>query len=797
MKKNIKPKIKKKNLILEKINAPDFKYCALTLLVVFFVYSFSLFRPWQPFDERAFYDNVLFPIPNRFNEIFEVIKVFVLHSHIVSMNYFFSNHATLRSDPTAWTMLVFIFYFFKKSAFLYHLFQLSIHLINTLLVWLIFRAVEAGLKPVSTAPTKYFLISLFTAIWALHSANSEAVLLVTNWNANLTYTFCLGFILREVRSGFSAKGGSASTMIIAILFFFTTLITEYSYTFPLVIFFIALSYKKSFSSSLKLCMPYLIGLTIFLLYSLLKPSSPLNQIIRIHHDSSLYVLIERNLWLTPQLFVHFFKLFFFPMNLSTYQSNLVHMANTLIEPYSIFCTLFYLSFLILPVILFIIFKKHPFGFVFPLFYAFYFSLFPFLHIILPTYCLSADRYCYFPSFFLLFLFFHLFHLATNFSAKENPKILKSIAITFSLILLIISLRTLVRIKDWYDPSKLYQSAISLDKNPLYKAYKLSIYGDFIGKQGNEQGKKEYIDKALSESYKALELFKQYKENHTHQPVTLKLYGLDFNALIFKSVFLIATIKNDYLKESPKEILTFFEPYIKNNLTSINPITLYAKILLRDGQIEKAKEVLEDGLKTFPYSADIVLSLLNFYLNENDLEKACKLLEIGYKYFPNNPLILEKYLNYYEKKNDRLNEARLAYLLGLRMQEQKGYQKAANIYLDLNQFDQANISLKKAIRLNPADPLTLLFISRYLDLTGKRSKILPILNSAYLSSKTLGDKQDIKVTKSILASLINVYSQAGDTDTAIKLLIEFENTRNLTNEDKRLILELKNRLRLSK
>ena len=796
MNKKFKPKTKKKDLTLEKINTPDFRYCALSLFVVFFIYSFSLFRPWQPFDERAFYDNVLFPIPNRFNEIFEVIKAFVLHSHIISMNYFFSNHATLRSDPVAWSILVFIFYFFKKHAFLYHLFQLSIHLINTLLVWLIFRTcfVRAGLKPALT------VVSIFTLLWALHSTNSEAVLLVTNWNANLTYTFCFAFILREIRLDFSAKGGPASgrkpasTMIIAVLFFLTTLITEYSYTLPLIIFFIALSCKKTFSSSFKLCIPYLIGLVMFFLYSLLKPGSPLNSLIGTFNHSPLYTFIERNLWLTPQLFIHFFKLFFFPLNLSTYQSNLVHLANNLIEPYSVFCTFFYLSFLILPIIFSVIFKNRSFAFIFPLFYAFYFSLFPFLHIILPTYCLSADRYCYFPSFFLLLIFSHL---ANNAMQNEKLTLRNPLIILLSCIFLIFSLRTIIRIKDWYSPSRLYLSAINLDKNPLYKAYKLSICGDYTGNQGNESEKKEYIDKALKESYKALKLFKKYRKHYTHQPISLKLYGLDFNSLVFKSAFLIASIKNDKLNEPVKDTLSFFEPYIKNNLTSINPITLYAKLLLSDGQAEKAKEVLEDGLKRFPYSFDIMLSLLNFYLNENNLEKVYGILEIAYRYFPNNPLVLEKYLNYYEKKNDLLNEAKIAYLLGLRMQVQEGYQKAANIYLDLNQFDLANISLKKAIRLNPTNPLTLLLTSRYLDLTGRRSKILPVLNSAYLSSKALGEMQDIKVTKSILASLINVYSQTGDINTTNKLLTEFENIKDLTSEDKRLIFELKNRLRLSK
>ena len=272
-------------------------YCLLTTLsIVFFIYSLSLFRPWQPFDERLIYNETLFPIPTSFEETFEVIKTFVLNAHLESMNVYFSNHMTVRSDPVAWTILVFIFYLFKKNALLYHLFQLIIHLINTTLVWLILNKTTKIIEDKETQLSnnfnkyKHFLISLFTLCWALHSTNCEAVLLVTNWNALLTYTFSFSFLLYEITNivNKNFKGSFLNYLIIVLLFTFSMFITEYGYTIPIILFFLNFSLaeykhralKKNIEISIKRILPYLSGLLVFLFLSALKTNSGLNNFFR-------------------------------------------------------------------------------------------------------------------------------------------------------------------------------------------------------------------------------------------------------------------------------------------------------------------------------------------------------------------------------------------------------------------------------------------------------------------------------------------------------------------------------------
>ena len=95
-------------------------YLSAVILIVFLVYSLSLTRGWIPFDESFFYNQEFLPFHLSINEIPEIIRNFVLNAHIISMNSFFSNLVTLRNDPLAWSILVFIFYFFRDNAFLYH-----------------------------------------------------------------------------------------------------------------------------------------------------------------------------------------------------------------------------------------------------------------------------------------------------------------------------------------------------------------------------------------------------------------------------------------------------------------------------------------------------------------------------------------------------------------------------------------------------------------------------------------------------------------------------------------------------
>ena len=98
-------------------------YLIFTLLFTVFIYLGAINRPWQPFDESVYFEEVHFPVPYNFNELVEVIKTFAPIAHIESINTFFSNYMTIRAEPLNSMIVILLLFLFKKNAILYHIFQ--------------------------------------------------------------------------------------------------------------------------------------------------------------------------------------------------------------------------------------------------------------------------------------------------------------------------------------------------------------------------------------------------------------------------------------------------------------------------------------------------------------------------------------------------------------------------------------------------------------------------------------------------------------------------------------------------
>ncbi|MBI1858568.1 MAG: hypothetical protein HYR97_05590 [Candidatus Melainabacteria bacterium] len=782
-------------------------FAASSIFFVLLIYLFSLVRPWQPFDERVLFNESLFPIPLNFNELIEIIKTFGLNYHIESMNTFFSNHLTIRSNPLAAIFVIFFSYLFKTNVLLYHLFQLLIHLVNTALVWAIFYKVFKFITQENTLHKTHFaLISVFAILWGIQSASTEAVLLVTNTATILTYTLCFLFILIEVNRFINGnlKTSKSRTLVLGIFFCLTMFFTEYGYTLPLIIFFLIFSFsyfhaktfKTAFSNSFSFSLPYFLGILFFVIISSFRENSPLVNLFSASSNSNynpIYIFLERNLWLIPQIFLYLMKLLLFPVTLSTYQSNHTLITNTLLNPYSIIATTIYLLLLIAPIVSLFIFKNKNVKSLLLLYYVFYFSLFPFLHILIPIYSLSADRYCYFPYFFLLLIPFSILCYFIHSNKELN---FKKCLIPIVVIAVLMSGRTLIRISDWKDADSLYKASIKIEKDLLYKGQKLIVYGDYIGSLGKQEEMESALQTSISEFNKAIEKYKERKEKYLKEPITLKLYGLDLDSLILKAEYGIATVKNDNYREDPNKILEIYEPYIKDHLDTAfpNEIALYADILLRAERYDDLKEVLEKGVKLFPYSSNLLYSLAGYYFEyEKDLDKAYSILKLAEEYFPNQSLTLYKLAKYYETKNDLENLARYSYLIGLRDHSEQAYLKAATLYLSLQNLPFAKPTIKKLIALTGENPTTILLTTKYLDMEGRREKIIPLLTKAYVLSKSQGKNENLKITKNILASLIGTNIYYGNNDLARKYLQEFEKLGQLTQEDRNMIFELKQKL----
>lgn len=769
-----------------------------SLLIVFLTYSFSLNRGWQFFDERMIYNEGLLPTPRDFGELLEIIKTYCFTYHFDSQNTFFSNLINVRSAPFGEMLKLVTALLLKNNAFLYHLLQLSIHLINTTLVWIIFH----NLFKFKNLPYKSSLIlsSLASLIWSLHPLNTEALMLATNWNSLLTHTFSFAFflyVLKKVLNNCSANKNH-EVFIVALFYIISLFLTEYSYILPVVLFFVSFGFsfkkfnevKKSLDYSINLSKPFIYGLIVFFCISLIKSIIQFKSNLLVA-GQPLNFSVERVLWLSPQIFFHFLKLFFFPKNLSLHQTNLLNLPDSLFSAYAIFTLIFFLTFLTIPFLLFIKFKSSPEKTYFlPVIYAFVFSLVPFLHIVSPTYCLIAERYSYFPLFVFVFC---LILLVSRFLTLNTKRVL------FSLIIILITLqvRTVFRTFDWKDTFSLYNSALKCSKDDIYKGQIHSIISYYFKKIGNKNKTFEYAALSIKELDSGIK--KLAKKRQTNIPKTLMVYGLDPISMLITCAFSISESRTDFLNEPAQRILNYYEPFIKPNLkyAGSSQLDLYAKLLLKTNNASEAEKVLQFAYKKYPSSPNIIYTLSNFYLNRNNLNEASNIVNLGYYYYPSYPRMLLRMIRLCELKKDYPSLAKYEYLLGLRAHSRAAYQKACQIYLLLKDVDKANICLKKLFHLGISDPVTILLRSKYLDLIGKKELVLPELQEAYKSAKIryLTHQLDSHIYESILLSLISYNVSYNNINNAKIYIAEIETLPNLLSDSKIYIKSVKNKFQI--
>jgi len=373
----------------DKFNIVNLLIC-LTVILLLFIPTLS--RPWLIYDERVIFDNSFFPSPVSFSEIFETFKEFGLNFNFLSSNAIYSSNSVIRSSPLSLILNTLVNFFLKKNQFCYHLLILILHIINTSLVYFIIKI----LTDISGNNSVKLLPVLLTLIWAIHPVMLESVLLSTNFPRLFTYIFFFAFFLDFLKNKEQNKL-IKRRIIIPLIFLIPMFSTECMIILPFVFFIVSFQQlfqteglKTSFKRSFEYTIPYFTGITIYLIYFLFLSH------IKSNHPSGgneFVVFLERVLWLSPQIFFHSLKLIFYPKLLSVDQSLFIHLGKTLFDPYAVFCFSFLFMWLLVPLYLFVFRRKFPD--LFFLNWTFFFALLPFLHILMPSYALFAERYLYF------------------------------------------------------------------------------------------------------------------------------------------------------------------------------------------------------------------------------------------------------------------------------------------------------------------------------------------------------------------------------------------------------------------
>lgn len=749
----------------------DLAFCLIVILVLFLP---TINRPWLYYDEALIYKSTYFPEITSLGEIFELIKGFGLTHTLISSNTIYSSNFVTRACPLDQFFGMFVGFFLKKSALSYHLFNLTLHLINTTLVYFILRTI---LKARS-------IIILLTLIWAAHPVIMEAVLLSTNWGATVCYLFFFAFLLDFFKN--KEKNNSVKRKILIPLIFFTALLkNEQIISLPLVLFIVSFhnNYKenpllKSIKSSINETLPYFIGIFLYaifyLLFSIYHPANHINA-------NPFLITLERIFWLSPQIFFHFIKLILYPKTLTIDQSLFVKLGKIILDPYSVFCILFFMAWLFIPLFLFL--TKRKCSNLFLMSWGFFFSLLPFLHILMPSYALANERYLYLP------LLLIIIGIAKTFSEKSSIKPLFTVCLVTIFILCFV--RSFYRTLDWKDNITFINSTYKISKDPLFKAIKLGMQGKviaFLESNGTERSKEYFIKtiKLLQEARKNTKLLKAKYQKRL--PLIIKSYGLDYDALLAKISYLEVSSRCLELNEHYSIGLKLLKPYMKEFVQlDANTFELYTHLLILDKQYNEAKKILLKADSIHPHILFILMTLYDISTKyENDFVTGEKYLKEALKYYPYDINTLAKAFAFYQGYKDPLITAKHSYLYGLRINSDIALGQALDIYLNYNKLTEAKKIAPRLLNIAPNNPDVLYIVSRYYYKTKNYQKSLALLNTAY--SLSMKSQEKVKLALDIGITLAKIYLQINDRQNAI---YTGKNILNLAGNDTDSLIKLAN------
>ena len=501
-------------------------------------------------------------------------------------------------------------------------------------------------------------------------------------------------------------------IFIPFLFLIPMFSTECIIVLPFVFFIVSfqqlfqaedlqVSLKKSFEYTI----PYFAGMLFYLIYFIFLSHTTTSHPL---YSNELIILLERIFWLSPQIFFHSLKLIFYPKILSIDQSLFVHIGENLFDPYAIFCFIFLILWLLVP-LYFFVFKKKAADLFF-LSWTFFFTLLPFLHILMPSYTLSAERYLYCPLAFLVFS-----------SAKilsKNFRFTKGIFLILSLLVIFCFIRSYNRTLDWKDNYSFINSTYKTAKDPLFKGIGLGMLAKAITILEPEKTveAKKYFIESLKFLQKAKVKNKKLKLKFQKSlPAILKSYGLDYDSIIIKISYLETSSRCLELNESPAIGLKILTPLIKKtNKIDPNFFELYTYLLVLEKRYSEAKDLLLKANLLYPHNQSILSRLFDLTLqHENNTVEAEKYLSDALNYYLYDISLLTKAHDFYQSQRDLAKTAQYAYLYGLRTHSKLAYQQALYFYLYMNNLNKAKNIVSKLLTMDKNDPQSTYLINMYL------------------------------------------------------------------------------------
>lgn len=375
------------------------------------------------------------------DDTIQIVNNHLVHSFF-NLPLFFSNNNILTGSfyrPLQISFLSFLYTFFGQSTFFFHLSQVTIHIMNAILIFKLF-------SQVINKKLSYFLALIFL----VHPIQVESVSYISALSEPLCTFFGLLALL------IATKKSSKPSIIFSIygLLFLSILSKETGFFF----IFLVLTYQL-LNRTQRFVWHALTTLALVILYLFMR-----FQIAHIKYTKLSFIPIQDaslqdRLATMPQIAFYYIKTFIFPKNLFISQQWLIDSI-TFHNFYFPLILIIILVFLTIRIGLWIkTYRKNYFlSFIFfGLWFLLGISMF--LQII-PLTMTVADRWFYTPMIGLLGMLGIILQ-----QVRLQSNLAKNICLIFAVFIIIgLSLRTVVRNNDWHDALTLYHHDVRYMKN---------------------------------------------------------------------------------------------------------------------------------------------------------------------------------------------------------------------------------------------------------------------------------------------------------------------------------------------
>ena len=497
----------------------------------------------------------------------------------------FNTSAYYRPIPAVYFAL--LHNIFGNQAFFYHLIQVSLHIVNACLVFILFKRFIGK------------TVSLFLAlVFLIHPIQVESVAYIGASQSELFFLFGIIALLISTRHHLQGK----HWLLIAIFSLFSLLTKETGFLFVLMILlFQAIFNKKRFLKFLAL---ESIALVVYLFIRFFIGGTFLS---KVDFAPIAQLTLGERLLSIPQIFFYYIKTVVYPVRLAVEQ----HWTVIKITEKNFYLPLFF-DFLVLFFIcaagVFIYGRNRDHFKSYFLFFAWFIVGVAMIMQIFPLDMTVADRWFYFPLVGLLGMIGISVKLL-----RLQKKLYKTLAVFLVCILLLLfSLRTMVRNTNWYSGSTLYAHDIQLEEADNFVNH--NNYAITLSNEGN-------LALALK---------------HAERSVTL--YPFEKNLVNLGWLYFQVGQREKGMKYMYKGLQAKSFPSQRNpHLHDEDTYELIARLQYIYGDAKDSALIAREGVKDYSGSARLWLLLaLSEYKNQNH-KQAVAAIDKAYALSPNDQI----------------------------------------------------------------------------------------------------------------------------------------------------------------